>query len=63
MVILAETGVGHIGGDGRTTGAPNASISEPKKAKSNKIFKKLKRIPRSLKLRISHWIWVTKGGC
>ena len=59
MVILAETGVGHIGGGERSTGSPKASIEQQTNAGSGaKLFKKLKRLPRSLKLRASHFVWL-----
>jgi hypothetical protein len=61
MVILAETGVGHIGGGERSTGSPKASIEQHTSAGSGaKLFKKLKRLPRSLKLRASHFVWLLR---
>ena len=61
MVILAETGVGHIGGGERSTGSPTSSIKQQTNAGSGaKLFKKLKRVPRSLRLRVSHAMWLLK---
>ena len=61
MVILAETGVSHIGGGERSTGSPTASIKQQTDARSGaKFFRKLKRLPRSLKLRVSHAMWLLK---
>lgn len=59
MVILAETGVGHIGAGDRSTGSPNASLEKSNGPKRNaKLIKKVKRIPRSLTLRASHAAWL-----
>lgn len=57
MVILAETGVGHIGGEGRTTGGPAASLAITSRPKRKTWKTRVKRIPRSVKLRVSHMAW------
>lgn len=61
MVILAETGVGHIGVGDRSTGSPKASLEQQARTQAKtKLFSKIKRFPRSLRLRASHALWLLK---
>jgi len=61
MVILAETGVAHIGGDGRSTGAADALLkADNPVSERGKMSKKISRAPTSLLSRLSHTLWRAK---
>lgn len=57
MVILVETGVAHIGGGGRST-ANTLAIGVNPRAAVYKKLNKMRRVPKSLYLRVSHYIWL-----
>lgn len=54
-VILANGGVRHIGGEGRSTGSPVATIAKP--TKTPKVFARISRARVSLRRRLSHLGW------